>query len=50
MPVEPPGIPDDALAEARRIVDDLHTRLAQLAADLEVETPMAVDLAEESRP
>ena len=50
MPVEPSGIPDDALDEARRIVDDLHARLAQLAANLAVETPMAVDLTEEGEP
>ncbi len=50
MPVEPSGIPNDALAEARRIVDELHQRLTQLAADLPVDAPMAVDLVEEGQP
>ena len=36
-------------AEAQRIVDELHLRLTRLAADLPVDAPMAVELADEGQ-
>jgi hypothetical protein len=43
----PAGMPPEALAAARLVIEALHQRLVSLAADLPHETPIAVDLREE---
>jgi hypothetical protein len=47
MPANPPDMPPEALAAARRVVDALHEQVVNLAAGLRFDTPMAVDMGEE---